>query len=462
MGKRFCCALLIVLAFSLPASGSGFPDTYGFGVRAMALGGAFTAVGDDYSAAYYNPAALALREVNRFNLDFVYTSPKIEVKELTGQDLVVRLANGYVRTDPLSYRGGEDLDLKIPIIGLELDPNVILNLPVNVQAGVALSMPEEFNSMYRIYNYPPDQPGFFRFGNDISRITASISLGVEVVKDFFYIGGGISPMLYGDGRIYLDNLVADTDPANTYVIGQAKQSALLELAPLAGILITPLERRLKIGLSWRAQQEMEMDPIPTIVTVDLNGDGIQDDVGLSMLIGLYSYFTPEEYSLGIAYTFDRCLVSLEANRQLWGDYEYPDGEKYHYYPGNPDLSGIETGSPDFEDTLNLRIGIEYFLGERASIMAGYAHIPTPAPDQSYRVSNYLDTDREVFSLGARYTFELPGLYKPMTVGAVFQYQMLDEYTVYNQGVSGVTWVDQASYTVEGDVYAGGVSVGLEW
>lgn len=50
-------ALIAVVAFGLPAgAASSFPAMYG--ARAMGMGGAFTAVADDATALYWNPAAL--------------------------------------------------------------------------------------------------------------------------------------------------------------------------------------------------------------------------------------------------------------------------------------------------------------------------------------------------------------------------------------------------------------------
>src|ERR1700677_492588 len=37
----------------------GLPNTYGIGPRAIGMGGAFTAIADDASAAYWNPAGLS-------------------------------------------------------------------------------------------------------------------------------------------------------------------------------------------------------------------------------------------------------------------------------------------------------------------------------------------------------------------------------------------------------------------
>ena len=89
------------LVLATHAQASGFADTYGICARAIALGGAFTAVAEDFSAAFYNPAGLAQIQENRAYREYVHTSPRIQVKKPDGGDLVTRFSDGSVRTDPI-------------------------------------------------------------------------------------------------------------------------------------------------------------------------------------------------------------------------------------------------------------------------------------------------------------------------------------------------------------------------
>lgn len=446
MGKKCLLVLYAIVVCNAPAFGSGFVDTYAFGTRALSLGGAFTAVADDYSAACYNPAGLAQIRGNHFNLEYIYTSPKLEVQKLNGEDLVITTSQGEIRNDPTEYPGGKGLDLRIPIIGLSLDINDIVNIPMHAQLGMAISLPEQSDVAWRVLSYPPDQPHFIRYGNDIDRIHAALSIGLECWKDLVYFGLGAQVMLYGDGYVYVDGLAIGTGPEYEHVIGQAKLSGLLEYDPIVGLLITPLDKKLKIGLSYREKEEVEVDPLPTLITTDIG------DAALAIVMGLNAFYTPREISLGVSYAFDRWMVSAEANLQKWSDYAFSPEDRIYY-----------AGGPDFDDTINYRIGLEYKLSKDASFSFGYCHQPTPVPNQSGKITNYLDMDKDMFSFGGRYTFQVPfALQQPMTVAGVFHYQKLDDLTVIKDGVVGKSWVKQESYTVKGDAYAGGVSIGLSW
>jgi len=173
-----------------------------------------------------------------------------------------------------------------------------------------------------------------------------------------------------------------------------------------------------------------------------------------MMLDMNAYFTPEEYSLGLAVDTDPILVSVEANRQRWSKYGLSYTDSINGYP-----------DPDFSDTTNYRVGVSYKGIKNLSINAGYAYQPSPIPDQSGRVSNYIDLDKNIFSLGAGYQFIFPwwNLFKqPLKVEGVLQYQRLKEITVYKNGISGQSWANQVSYEVKGSAIAGGLNLNIAW
>ena len=81
----FLCILTgaLLLPTGLRAQTPAFFDDIGAGPRAIAMGQAFTAVADDASAAWYNPAGLTQIE-SPFVLDigYLYIDPKQYIKVL--------------------------------------------------------------------------------------------------------------------------------------------------------------------------------------------------------------------------------------------------------------------------------------------------------------------------------------------------------------------------------------------
>ena len=84
----FCLTIYALLAFWLfetpSVSAATLAETGGLGARATAMGGAFTAVADDFSAAYYNPAGLAQIEGYSISIEYLLVLPQIYVQEGNG------------------------------------------------------------------------------------------------------------------------------------------------------------------------------------------------------------------------------------------------------------------------------------------------------------------------------------------------------------------------------------------
>lgn len=76
--------LLLALSWPLPAAAQNYQH-YPIGERAAGLGGAFTAIADDASGAYYNPAGLACQTADSFSLSAtVYGYTRVDMDNAIG------------------------------------------------------------------------------------------------------------------------------------------------------------------------------------------------------------------------------------------------------------------------------------------------------------------------------------------------------------------------------------------
>ena len=346
----------------------------------------------------------------------------------------------------------------VPHMGVVLDINEIVEalyaLPFNVELGMVVYLPEQFDSVWNVHAYPPDQPHLFRYGNNIDELAVMLGLGVELVREVLYAGGGVQVMPLADGIFYAERVAPGPEAPSQNPVLQGDLNIQIRFLPTAGVLIRPAGSRLRIGLAYRQGGYLDVDPLAVIAQIEVGGL----TVDYPLFITIVSNFLPDEYSAALAFELGPFLVSLEATRQVWSDYRFSTSETIHYYPGNPDLSGYVGGEPDFRDTLNLSLGLACRLNDSLSLLAGYCHQPTPVPDQSGRVSNYLDADRHIFSLGLRYALHR----FPVTLEAMAQYHRLRETTVLKEGVRGKSWIEQESYRLEGEVLCGGVGLSLRW
>src|SRR5438105_4459741 len=69
---RSLAALVAILA--APAARASDLDEFGFGPRAISMGGAYTALATDWTAPYYNPAGCAVPRSMNLGLGYSYGS----------------------------------------------------------------------------------------------------------------------------------------------------------------------------------------------------------------------------------------------------------------------------------------------------------------------------------------------------------------------------------------------------
>ena len=151
-------------------------------------------------------------------------------------------------------------------------------------------------------------------------------------------------MLHGPGKFAINGL--DSDLHNEYqdVEAQSEFGAVFDYVPTVGLLISSpvLEKttkaKVKRGFSWRDQQELKLGPIPVSTWIDAGGLVINQP----MMLDMNCFFTPEEYSLGLAVDTEPVLVSIEANLQKWSKYQVSYTDSVNNYP-----------DPDFNDTPSL-------------------------------------------------------------------------------------------------------------
>jgi hypothetical protein len=115
---------------------------------------------------------------------------------------------------------------------------------------------------------------------------------------------------------------------------------------------------------------------------------------------------------------------------------------------------------EWYNTVVPRGGVEVCVWDAIVARGGYYFDPSPIPDQFDVQSNYLDTDKHVFSVGLGYSFsrlpwvgELP-LYYPIQLDGYFQFQhMPRRYQLKN-----VYTTDEQGWYIDGSAYALGFGI----
>jgi len=388
------------LLFPGPTAAS-IANLYGFGARAAGMAGAFTAVADDFSAVFYNPAGLMtqrqpLKYMNRgsFRIEngLQFASPHLYVQEAGGariEDASLDLFSTFT-------------------LGITLEPFDLAGLLPRkcLTFGIGIASPIEYGFWWE-REYPRDRT--FVFHHDYNQHLMIIpAFAAEPVRGLC-LGVGVNVTIdsvadtYGQVIVALDQLQQDGGSVLGRVDISSKNNQLGQFAsikarmsPIGGILYHSPGDRLRLGVTYRGELFFEDSGTNDIV---LKIRVREDDPDLFPL-GLFfpsrfvRYYSPEEVAAGLAFRpLPSVLVSVDLTWSRWSGYQ-PQIT-------TPVSFRLFTVKPDFHDTLVPRAGCAVEISPEFSALAGYNYQESPVPNHPGYVT-YVDTDRHVFSLGMEY------------------------------------------------------------
>jgi len=398
MQEKAWIGVLLVCLFSPQEAIADFVDALGVGARAIALGSAYTAVSDDLSAVYYNPAGLAQIEDHQIMLGYFWSKP--DLKESSPNP-------SFQSHQVVPY------ELQTPIIAMvfNLDKAFKGKLPVHTRVGLINIFPDNFKSIYRLWDTDPSLPRWIRFGDYWDRVVlvGGFSIQAENIP-WISLGMGFrfivsaSQFLVDRGAPGLDVYLRDLS-GETSATGNIDLNVDTEASPTAGVMLTPM-KNLRLGYCFHNSLSMIIDPIYAEAKTHVLTEELILDLPLSL--HFEGYYWPQQHNWGISYLWqDRLLLSFDLSWFRWSRFTSESR-------GDPD--------PKWKDTLIPRFGMEYRPLAGLAVRFGYFFEPSPVPDQC-KASNYIDNDRHVFSTGIGYTFSDPLriVWNPMTVDLVFQY-----------------------------------------
>lgn len=376
--------LLVLLASTAQAT---IYDTYGFGPRAVSMGGAMTAEAKDYTATFYNPALLVERKDVNFGLSFQWNKLDGNVQR---KDLARDIDCTYcVAPDSV----GETLGLLFPLGG---------KVKNRVALGVGLYVPS--GKLVRVLAPDPNAPFWYHYQSHPERVTIHAAIGVKIF-DWWTIGLGVQALadIVGSGASVTVDLFNKTVTAR-----QIDAHLATRVAPIAGIQIKPKDW-LRFGATFRAEMALNYQ-IPA--SVNLAGIGT-----LAFVISGYTHYTPHIVAVGAAWDITPDFtVSIDGEYQRWSAAPSP------YVDLSIDLSGdtlkalgldaaLDLTSPQqkpgFADTFNGRIGVEYRISKRVAGRLGGFYRPTPVPKQSAPGTNVLDGTAIGIAAGIGFNFDDP-------------------------------------------------------
>ncbi|MBM4395600.1 MAG: TonB-dependent receptor [Deltaproteobacteria bacterium] len=398
----FCAACTLLVA--TPAARANPFETYGFGARAIGMGGGFTAAAAGHEALHYNVAGLARAERPSAALGVMASHRSLDVEGAAGRDDWLALVA---------------LGLSAPLpLGRAMERRLF--------AGVAVCLPGD--ALYDM-RLPDDRaPSFPLIGDRDRRLVATAGLAARIF-DWWLAGVGVTvlPDVAADVSVDLRQ-AGGTNDARVRVTPSAALSAGMTFRPL---------RALSVGVAWRGARHSRVKLAPVRVDVASNLDPVRASIEAQ------AYAMPHQVALGVEWLpVPEWTVTADVTWSHFGAWQAASPELALCAPCPRDCSDgdcpdyctsgacsalfrDEVRPASFRDTFAPRVGAEWRPLPGLAVRAGYGFVPSPVPAQT-GLTSLIDGHRHAAALGAGWRFaDLPdGWPRAIALDAQAQVQVM--------------------------------------
>jgi long-chain fatty acid transport protein len=380
------CAATVLLLPSL-TWGAGFA-LFEHGNRGMAMGGAFTAVADDPSAFYWNPAGLAFQNEEG-------------VQVMDGVTFILPSQDFY-GDSPYpgdGYTAEQESQTFYP-------PHLYLIYPMNEKMAVSLGVMTPFGLGTW---WEEDFAGrFISKRVDLRLIDIGATFSYRV-SDRLAIGLGVD---YGIGSLDYTKNAGLINPYTQRVEDVASAHIYTEGLDATGYgwnasFLAKLGGGFTLGGLYRSNIDVDVDGEASF-TQDYTGYADFDAAVAAMIpfdenVPITSGLDfPEFWSIGLAWTNETYTVSASYCGMGWSSVQGLTID----FTQNPELNTVV--NLGYEDTNTVRVGFEYRVNESWAVQAGYLEDETPQPIEA--MSPLLgDGDRTGYSAGVSWSGEKFGV-----------------------------------------------------
>lgn len=379
MRNRIICTLVVTglaLFGASTALATGF-SIYEAGSRATALGGAFTATADDGSAMFYNAAGLSFIQGQSVDVNAMFIRPDFK--------FVGKLS----KTDETQFGAAESNTFPVPGVYYTRNDGGQVAFGVGVYApfGLGVEWKDAETWVGR------------RISHDVSIETVYVTPAVSYkANDQLALAFGLD---VAHQNLNLKRTAPEPDFGANAIETEIDGSSDINITPSLGLMYRPNEK-VSLGVMYHFKKTMNFpDGEATLQDVQANGNWastVIDGLGGSDQTAAAEVNLPYILSLGLAYEF-MPTFRAEVNyvRFGWGTFD-----KLTLDFENDNLD--QTIHFDYENSWQIRVGAEYDVTEKVSLMGGYVRDTTPQPLVS--VSPLLpDSDRNDYSFGIMYRGE---------------------------------------------------------
>jgi len=393
--KRVCAAILFcwLIFFSSPpvVFGSGFLIIEQ-GAKSMGLAGAFTAIADDPSTLFNNPAGIT---------------------QLEGTQVAV--GNTFIRND---QRYDVDSDLFSGVTYNEKMGHKTYYLPhfyVTQTINEKVAWGFGYNSLFGIgTDWPDSSVGnttadetYIKTYNFNPNIAVKLNPGLSISLGLHYLRFKTQILR----QVGLPGLTPVASYESSVLLGMGpEQLGRLKLDARGGDwgydvgLLYALNPAWKVGFHFRSDMEIEIsrqEGTVDFVPNSLSGIPLRSHTHANTEVGL-----PGIFAVGIATTtFPDWTIGVDAQYTTWNHFnDIAITVEPALVIGGSSYSNLPALEEDWENTWSFHLGAEYRYTENFAVRAGYFYDKTPIPDRTLGAI-LPGSDRHNFSLGCGYTKE---------------------------------------------------------
>ena len=361
-GKLLIAIVTALVFLSSMALANGL-NLNGLGARAVAMGGAFVGLADDFSAVYWNPAGAAQFGKKYFGFSGFAILPSMGYK--------LDLAMVDVKAPSKVYPGG------MAAYYHPINDKLVGGLSVYSPSGLGMKWDgADFANISGPPNFAPNPN--LKWESFVFMVTASPSLAYKI-SDQVSLGVALNASYTS---VDLAMYAGSVEPFPNYHIDMKQQDINLTgwgIGATFGVLVKPSDL-FSIGATFK-----------TPVKFNLSGDAKitgMPQLGLNETSGLETAITwPMWIAVGVAVRpIDSLVFTFDVQYTDWNTIDVLELSFIDpAWDNMMTLSGENEMDFYWESKTQIRIGAEYLVTDTFALRGGYYFDPTPSPDKTLNV-----------------------------------------------------------------------------
>ena len=351
----FIEVVIVCLIVPSIALGHGFAN-YVHGAKSVAMGGAFTALADDPTAIFHNPAGILQLEGTHLTVGLTTFSPNSTFK-----------SNGTSGI-PGTY-SGQTTDLKNKTW---ITPNVFLTHKINDYVAVGIG---EFSSFGMGTDWPDSWEGRFAVGATKSLLTTYSINPVVAFKPterlsvaFGVVAQRLSFELENKKWIDLRPLGVPLLPIE---INSKLEGDDWDWGWNASFLFN-VTKNFKVGASYRSEVSHN------IKSIDVEFEPEMSPIGLHNVSAVSRFKTPAMLFMGSAWASGPWTLTFDAYWTQWSTY---DNLSLHFDSPVGGGTGMKV-EKNWHDSWTLGWGVQYKVNRYLDVRAGFIYDKSPIPSDT--------------------------------------------------------------------------------